>query len=218
MPQLVIFGNAQYAEIAHFYFSRDSEYEVVAFSVDEEFITCDTLSGLPVLPIDLALIEYPPESHHFFVAMGYSKMNRQRETVYSRLKAAGYSLASYISSKATWLSQHEPGENCFVLENNTVQPFSVLGSNITLWSGNHVGHHSTIEDHTFVSSHVVISGNVTVGHHSFLGVNCSIADGLKLAPYTLLGAGVSINKDTTEQGVYVPEKAVKLDKKSDYFL
>lgn len=218
MPQLLIFGNAQYAEIAHFYFTRDSAYEVVAFMVDEEFIGSDTLLGLPVLPVSLAMNQYPPETHHCFVAMGYSKMNRQREQVYHRMKQAGYELASYVSSKCSWLNDHAPGDNCFVLEDNTVQPFSKLGNNITLWSGNHIGHHSTIEDHTFVSSHVVISGNVTVRHHSFLGVNCSIADGLKVAPYTLLGAGTTLTKNTKEGQVYVPQKAVLLDKTSDFFL
>lgn len=218
MPQLVIFGNTQAAVLAQYYFSSDSDYEVSAFAVDEQFITTSTLEGLPVLPINEAFEKHPPESHHFFVALGYSKMNKLREETCLRIKKAGYQLATYVSSRCTWLSQKLPGENCLILEDNTIQPFTEIGNNITLWSGNHIGHHSVIEDHCFVSSHVVVSGNVTIGHHSFLGVNSSIADGLCIAPFTLLGAGVAMTKDSIEHGVYVPQKAVLLDQKSDHFI
>ena len=37
-----------------------------------------------------------------------------------------------------------------------------------LWSGNHIGHHTTIDDHCFITSHVVISGNVNVMAYSLL--------------------------------------------------
>ena len=56
------------------------------------------------------------------------------------------------------ISPRPPGDNCFILEDNTVQPFVTIGNNVTLWSGNHIGHDSVIEDDCFISSHVVVSG------------------------------------------------------------
>ena len=35
-----------------------------------------------------------------------------------------------------------------------------IGNDVVLWSGNHIGHDSTIGDHCFIASHVVVSGNV----------------------------------------------------------
>lgn len=218
MPSLLIFGNQQTAIMAHHYFETDSEYDVVAFVVDQEFLADTQLQGLPVYSLERAIEIFSPDQFEFFIAIGYSKMNQAREYSYLKIKNHGYKLASYVSSRCTWLSDSSPGDNCMILENNTIQPFSQIGNNVILWSGNHLGHHSTILDHCFVSSHVVISGNVQIGHHCFLGVNSTITDGINVAPYTLLGAGVIITKDTKAHGVYVPPKAISLEKTSDQFL
>jgi acetyltransferase-like isoleucine patch superfamily enzyme len=100
-------------------------------------------------------------------------------------------------------------ENCFVLEDNTVQPFVKIGNNVTLWSGNHIGHHSVIGDNTFITSHVVISGGVDVGRNCFIGVNATVHDHVRLADYTLVGAASLINKDTEPYGVYIGIPAEK---------
>ena len=42
MSKLVIFGAGEFAHIAHEYFSHDSDYEVVAFVVDDAFHKFDT--------------------------------------------------------------------------------------------------------------------------------------------------------------------------------
>ena len=49
-----------------------------------------------------------------------------------------------------------------ILENNVIQTNVSIGNNVILWSGNHVGHRSTIEDHVHMSSHCVISGFCTI--------------------------------------------------------
>ena len=126
-----------------------------------------------------------------FVAMSYAKMNAVRAEKYASDEGAGYRLVSYVSSRCTYLSQTPPGDNCFILEDNTIQPFVTIGNNVTLWSGNHIGHDSTIEDHCFITSHVVVSGYVRVGTRSFIGVNATLRNSITIAPQTLIGAGAS---------------------------
>ena len=150
-----------------------------------------------------------------FVAMSYTRMNRARAGKYEAMKAAGYTLATYVSSKCTYLSAVPPGDNCFILEDNTIQPYVTIGNDVTLWSGNHIGHDATIEDHCFISSHVVISGFVRVGAFSFIGVNATLRNGITIAPATLIGAGAVIMKNTKAKGVYVPERARLFEKSSD---
>ena len=127
-----------------------------------------------------------------FVALSYARMNRVRAAKYQQMKALGYELVSYVSSRCSFLSQHPPGDNCFILEDNTVQPFVRIGSNVTLWSGNHIGHDSTIGDHCFISSHVVVSGHVQVAQGCFIGVNATLRDSISIAEYTLIGAGALV--------------------------
>ena len=48
--KLIIFGQGLYTEIAHQYFTDDSEYEVVCFTKDDDYIESDTYLGLPMIP------------------------------------------------------------------------------------------------------------------------------------------------------------------------
>src|ERR1043165_1195159 len=104
-------------------------------------------------------------------------MNRAREAIYEGIKTRGYRCISYVSSKAT-VCDNEIGENCFILEDNTIQPFTKIGNNVVLWSGNHIGHHGVIHDHVTFTSHVVMSGHCDIDRYTFLGVNATLRDGI----------------------------------------
>jgi sugar O-acyltransferase (sialic acid O-acetyltransferase NeuD family) len=200
--KLVIFGSGLIAELADFYFSRDSGHEVVAFTVDPDYLKETTFCGKPVVPLNEVTDKFSAGEHSAFVAVSYSGLNALRAQKCQALQDAGYDLVSYVSSKATVLTEHPVGWNCFILEDNTVQPFVRIGNNVTLWSGNHIGHHSTIEDNVFVSSHVVVSGNVVIGRNSFVGVNSTIHDGVKVGAANVIGAGSLIDADTDDESVF----------------
>jgi len=215
MADLVLFGAGDIARLAHRYFERDSPHRVVAFTVDQAYRTADEFCGLPLVDFETVVDRYPPSQVSMFVALSYAQMNRVRAAKYARAKELGYTLASYVSSRCSYLTDSPPGDNCFILEDNTVQPFVRIGSNVTLWSGNHIGHDSTIDDHVFITSHVVVSGNVRVSSYCFIGVNATLRNSIVVAPETLIGAGAAIMKDTTPKSVYVAPRAERLDKTSD---
>jgi len=215
MAKLVIFGAGDIARLAHHYFTHDSPHDVAAFAVDRAYRKADEFLGLPLVDAENAPQRFPPGEYDMFVALSYAKMNGIRAEKYAAMKTAGYRLVSYISSRCSYLSSTPPGDNCFILEDNTVQPFVSIGNDVTLWSGNHIGHDATIEDHCFITSHVVISGYVRVGTRSFIGVNATLRNSITLAPQTLIGAGAIIMKNTKPKEVYMPERAKLFPKTSD---
>lgn len=216
MARVVIFGLKDFASLAHFYLRHDSEHEVVAFTVDREFLGDSTeFEGKPVVAFEDLETTYPPDEFRFFAPMSHRAMNKHRETIFSKAKTKGYAAISYISSKATTFPGLEVGENCFILEDNTIQPFVRIGDDVVLWSGNHIGHHSSIGDHAFFTSHVVLSGHCEVGHHAFLGVNATIRDGLTIGAGTLVAMGACITRETEEWSVYKGNPARKADVRSD---
>tara|TARA_B110001452_G_scaffold101360_1_gene84098 strand:- start:3972 stop:4631 length:660 start_codon:yes stop_codon:yes gene_type:complete len=215
MKKLILFGKGSYAQIAKDYFNNDSDYKVVAFTLDKEYIDDDNYEGLPMVAFENLETTYPPSEYYIHIALSYTEMNKLRAKKHKEAKLKGYTLPSYVSSKCSYMSKIQCGDNCFIFEDNTIQPYVKIGDNVILWSGNHIGHHSEIKSNNFISSHVVISGKCVIEEHCFLGVNSSIAHGVTIAPETLLGAGVSISKNTDEKGVYVSARTVKLDKKSD---
>lgn len=214
MSRLVIFGAGDIARLAHYYFTRDSEHEVVAFAVDEKYRQDKTFLDLPLVPFEKVVEIYPPQENKMFVALSYARMNKLREEKYHQAKESGYELVSYVSSRCSFLTDHPVGDNCFILEDNTIQPFVRISNNVTLWSGNHIGHDAIIDDHCFLASHIVVSGYVHIRNNCFIGVNATLRNSITIAPETLVGAGAVIMKDTVEQGVYLPERARLFAKKS----
>ena len=209
----VIFGTGSFAELAHYFLNHDSTYDVRAFCADRDRITQDSFCGLPLRPFETIEQEYPPQEHSMFIAIGYNKLNTLREKYYHLAKDKGYTLLSYISSRSSFFAK-EIGDNCFIFEDNTVQPFVRIGNNVVLWSGNHIGHHSVIKDHVFIASHVVVSGHCTVGSHTFIGVNATLRDGLTIGNRNIIGSGALIMKNTEDDEVYSAQRTAASSKKS----
>ncbi len=199
--KLVIFGAGDIAQLAHFYFTEEGKYQVEGFVVDDEYKQSDQFCELPLVRFSQLESQFPASDYDAFVAVSYNNMNELRAQKYMQLKEMGYSIASYISPYCTNFAK-SIGENCFILEDNTLQPFVTIGNNCTLWSGNHIGHHSTIGDHNFLTSHVVVSGGVNIGNKCFIGVNATLRDHIKVADKTLVAAGALLLNDTEENGVY----------------
>lgn len=210
MAKVIIFGVQDFAQLANFYLHHDSEYEVVAFSVNEQYLPeTKTFEGLPVVAFEHVEKTFEPEEYKFFAPMSPSRMNRLRESIYTQIKQKGYEMISYVSSRASVFPGVPIGDNCFILEDNTIQPFTSIGNNVVLWSGNHIGHHSIIKDHISFTSHVVLSGHCVVEPFSFFGVNATIRDRVHIAEGSLIAMAAAVTKDTEAWGVYKGNPAQK---------
>ena len=210
---VVIFGVQDFASLAHFYFREDSNLNVVAFTVHAAYVTSAEFEGLPVVAFEDLEDELPPESVSLFAPMSPRRANGDREAVFTEGSVRGYSFASYVSSRATTFSDFSIGPNSFVLEDNTIQPFVRFGSNVVLWSGNHIGHHSVIESNVFVASQVVVSGHCHLEENCYLGVNSTLRDGIRIGRGSMVGMGANVVKDTAPHSVNVgnPAKATGAD-------
>jgi sugar O-acyltransferase (sialic acid O-acetyltransferase NeuD family) len=213
MARVVVFGVSDTAQLAKYYLETDSEHEVVAFTVSREYLASDTYEGLPVVPWEEVETHYPPSEYHLLVAMVASGMNKHRRQFYEEGKAKGYPYISYISSHATVLTENI-GENCFILEDNTIQPFVSIGDNVVLWSGNHIGHHSTVHSHVFFTSQAVLSGHCEVKEHCFIGVNATIRDSVVVEEGCLVAMGAVITRSTEAWEVYLGNPAKPMGRNS----
>lgn len=211
---IVIFGAGDIARLADYYLTNDSEHRVVAFAVDHDYLQSDAFLGRPLIDFAVVAERFPPSDFGMFVALSYAAMNRARAAKFAEALAKGYTLVSYVSSRCTYLSDRPPGANCFILEDNTIQPFVTIGDDVVMWSGNHIGHDVFVEDHCFISSHVVLSGHVHVEGHCFLGVNSAVGPSVRLRESTLLGAGAVVLTDTEPDSVHLPTRSIRLAKSS----
>ena len=195
---LVIFGSAEIAALAKFYFESDTDREVCCFSVDDDYLDKVSFEGLPLVPFSELVKRYPPHEFDAHVALSYVKLNSLRREKYEQMKAVGYSMASYVCSKSVIWPDAVIGENCFILENQTIQPNVIIGNNVTLWSGNHIGHGTRINDHVYLASHVVVSGHCVIGERSFIGVNATLKDFCNVGNDCFVAMGADVTVDMAD--------------------
>jgi len=214
--KIFIVGAGEFAQIAYEYFTHDSEYEVVGFCVNKEYIKNPILNNLPVIPYENVTSHFPPQEYLAFTGIPASDMNRTRTRFYQDLKLMGYSFATYVSSRAFVWSNASIGENSFIFEMNTIQPYVAIGNNCVLWSGNHVGHRTVVHDNCFITSHVVISGYCDIGSGSFIGVNATLNDNIRIAENCLIAASSHISRDTEGEKIYAGSPARAVPGKSSF--
>ena len=168
MARLVIFGAGDIARLAHLLLHpRQPARRGRRSPSIASFRRATRFLGLPLVDAEEmtdALSRRP--SFDMFVALSYAKMNGLRAEKYARCKAAGYRLAATSARAAPTCHRRRPATTASSSKTTPSSRSSRIGSNVTLWSGNHIGHDSTIEDHCFIASHVVVSGHVRVGAQS----------------------------------------------------
>jgi len=213
MAKVIIFGNSDTAQLAHYYLTKDSDHKVIGFAVHKAYYREVTFCDLPVWVFESLPEHFAVDEICLFAPMTGQAMNQGRTKVFQEIKQMGFPMISYVSSHATVLSA-AIGENCFILEDNTIQPFVTIADNVVLWSGNHIGHHSVIEENVCITSHVVVSGHCVIGKNSFLGVNATLRDGIHLAEGTFVAMATCISKDTEAWCAYAGSPAKKLTQPS----
>ena len=201
MKPLVIFGTGAFAEMAHYYFERDSDYSVAAFTVDAAYVVEDTFKGLPVIAFEELDASFPPDQATMYVAMGIQKVNQQRADKVAEAEARGYRLASFLSSKATVADDLVLHPNSFIMEGVIMQHMVSVGRDSILWPMCFVGLRSSIGDHCWITPSV-IGESVTIGSYTFIGLNATISSYRKIAPSNVIGAGALILEDTKEFSIY----------------
>jgi len=203
MAKVIIFGTGTLGKLMHFYLSADSPHEVVAFTLDANYITEKSYLGLPLVPFEEVEKLYPPGEYQMLVAVGYKQLNALRTRKFEEGRAKGYKFISYLSSKASHWNDTAIGENCILLENLVIQPFVKIGDNVVIWGGTHLGHDVVIGNNCWLSSQIVVSGGVEIGESSFVGVNATIRDHVKVGRECIVGAGAIILRDTKDKDVYI---------------
>lgn len=199
---IVVFGDRDLAEMAKFYFGD----RVTGFT--KHFPEKDTAYGLPMYNFDNIDSLFSPDEIEIFAPMAD---NRVRKSIYNQIKLMGYTMPTFIHPTAHVWNTDAVGDNCFIQELNNVQYRTVVGNNVVMWAGNHIGHHGVIRDHVFITSHVVVSGHCNIEECCWLGVNSTIRDFSYLAEGTMLGANTNVTKNINDPwGIYIGSPAKRL--------
>ena len=126
--QIILFGNGKVADVLLYYLQNHSDYQVVAITVDREFMyDSNSWNCLPLIPFDQIQSEFPCKDYKMFIALGYQDLNRLRESKFHEAKKKGYELISFLHPDAGLPKDCKLGENCFVMQNCLIHPKVTLG-------------------------------------------------------------------------------------------
>ena len=201
MENLVIYGNGRIAKIVYQY--AKEQFNVVAFTVDGDFIQESYVEGLPVLPFADIDNSHPPAEHKMLVAVGYVGLNSIREQKYDEAKGRGYQFVNYIHPSVDLHASTSIGENNIILDHVSVQPYATVGNSNFIWSNAVVAHGCAVRDNCWITSGVTIAGDSCIGSNVFIGINATVGHNISIADHTFIGANCLISRDSKEKEVYV---------------
>jgi sugar O-acyltransferase (sialic acid O-acetyltransferase NeuD family) len=217
MSKVILFGTGGGADTAYRLLTKDSPHEIVGYTVDADRRECDTFNGLPVVDFETVQEHFPPDQYKMFILLSFDGMNALRINKFEQAKAKGYTFVSYVASNIFRIEDIQVGENCLILENQTINLDAKIGDNVVMWSGNHLGDRSIIGDHVWISSQVAIGGDVQIGKGCFIGMHATIAHGISVAEKNFIGANTLITKKTKPGSVFVQTSNKPLPINSEEF-
>jgi acetyltransferase-like isoleucine patch superfamily enzyme len=182
---------------------RSTQYGRVVFAADTT--SAVAVFGVPVYPIDA---EHVSAGDGFYMAIGFSRMNNDRERVVGKMMALGAVPLGLSSKTAHRGNAVIVGDGCIMLENSSIHACATIGRFVFIGANTNIGHDCDICDFAWINSGVSLAGGVSVGHHSFIGVNACLAHGVRIAPYTYIGAGVVLSRDTKDGEVFTAPEPI----------
>jgi sugar O-acyltransferase (sialic acid O-acetyltransferase NeuD family) len=218
MSRIVLFGTGRGADIAYRFLTRDSDHKVCAFAVDRQYLTHKTFHDLPVVAFEEVDRYFAPDEYEMLVPLGYQRMNCLRAEKYLAAKQKGYSFISYANSHFYRAEELNIGENCIILDNQSISLDVKIGNNVVMWSSNHIGDLTTIGDHAWLSSHVTIAAEVVVEPYCFVGIGATVGNKVTLGHSTYVGANALVVSDTAEKSVCVASESERIDLDSGAFM
>ena len=218
MQKVIIFGIGKVSDVISYFLENFSDYKIIAYTVDEEYIFQNKFREKPVIPFKNLENLYIPSEYDVFVALGYQELNRLREKKCLEVKEKGYKLFSYIGNSSGISKDLIYKENCFVMDGALIHPKVEIGKNVFIWSGSMIGHHSYISDNCWLTSSSNISGGVNVGKNCFFAVNSTVANSLKIGKNCFFGANSLITKSVDDESVFIENSSNIYRLKSHQFL
>lgn len=207
---VVVYGDSDFAEQVYYQLESDGRYEVLAFTVDEQFLRKAAFMGLPLIPFQQLHEKYSAKEVLVFPAIGYSKLNTIRERVVLEIEQAGYRLLTYISKLAYIGANTKIGEGCYICEFVSIGINSVIGKATIFLPNSRIGHHNCIEDYCYFSNSVSIGGHAILKRNCFIGMHATIRNSIQIGSFNVIGTAGNVVQSTEPNGIYVGNPAKRL--------
>lgn len=205
--KLYIFGTKNFAEMCHYYFFTDSDYEVAGFTLDDAYMQETSFLGLPVVPYEELKKSASRDDIAIFIAIGISEINELRAKKFFEVQRDGFTLASFVSTRSHVPTGFIAHPNTMVMDHVATHPHIRVGCNSIIWSNTRMAFRSAVGDHAWVTS-ATLGETSYVGDYTFVGIGAVIGPFVRLGTHNLIGAGAMILENTADNAIYRSPKSV----------
>lgn len=204
--KVIIFGDSLYSLFLYETLKREGCADVVAFTLNKEYIKKNEIYGVPVIPFESLDSSFNMSECEIALTIGYRKLNDNRKRIYNECKIRGYRLYTYVSKNAMCYSD-DIGEGSIILPGSYIGPFVKVGKacciHIDVW----LSHDISVGDFTYIAGGTMVGGTATIGNSCFIGMSCTIKNGVHMGDRTFLGANSYLSEDSLEGKAYVGSPA-----------
>ena len=217
-PKVIIYGISHQAQQLKYLLEAENAADICAFVVDAEYNTTNEILGLPVYNFEGIEQFFPPDMYMIVLSFGYRNMVKNRQEKFMACKEKGYQLYTYISNKATVLTE-QIGEGSLVYPMCFIAPFVSLGKGNFLENGTSIAHHTEIKDFCFFAPNTSICGDVKIESNCFFGSNCTVAGSAHIEERTLVAAGAVLLKSTRNGAIcFAPRSYLTTKKEPEKYI
>lgn len=196
IKKIVVYGNTTLSKMLYYDAINNDSFKIACFTVDTEYLTQKEFLGLPLVDFNEIRELYPPEEYDMIAVLSGFSAIRDREKMYLKAKAYGYTLRNYISSKADISPELVMGENNIILGQSHIGIAGSMGNNNIIRQNVYLGHNFNIGNHNFIAAGCNIGGNSIIKNACFIGLGATIINNLEIGEETLIGTGSVVIRNT----------------------
>ncbi len=102
------------------------------------------------------------------------------------------------------------GKGTIVTAGAIINPGSIVGEHCIINTAAVVEHDNVLENYVHISPKVALGGSVYVGAGTHVGIGAVVRNNINICGNSVIGAGATVVKDITEEGIYVGVPARKI--------
>lgn len=194
--KVIVYGNTILSKMLFYDSFKHADFDIVAFTVDEEYLDAEEFLGLPQINFAEINKSFPSQEYDMIAILGGYTGMRNREKMYFKAKDKGYKLRNYISPSCDITSEISIGENNLIFGQSYIGPGGTMGSNNIIRQQVYLGHDFIMGNNNFIGAGCRIGGNCSIKNTSYLGLGVTIINNTSLAEETLVGAGSVVIRHT----------------------
>ena len=156
------------------------------------------------------------EPIEFVIATGEPK---DRETVYKKIKEAGYQMGKVISLYTTIFPGAKIGEGSIINGDVLISADAEIGNNIYISAGVIIGHNVKLLENSVISMRCFIGGYTELGNRVYLAPGAMLKDRIHVGDDSIVSMGAIVLRNVKEKSIMMgnPAKCIGKNERGTVF-